>query len=447
MAISQYEFWYDRQQVRMLEQLVRAFSGFSYQPGSIGGATPQNLLVPCRIASMNRVVNNLASNVSENTLLAVPLITVYQTGLRGRKEDLQNPSFVDNLQVFERKIGTNGRYGPERGNAYSVDRIMPLPFTMECEIDIWTSNLQQKYMLIEQMLPIMYPQFEIQNSDNALDWTAVTICIVDDDFSFSSRTIPIGTSDEIDVMSIKVHIPIWLSAPAKVKRLTRIEEVVANVNAGAIDPATGVLQSGERLHQSIITPGDRCLYVEGSTLTLLAAESATLDSDGSVPSWQTLITQYGLLRPTISQIKLFITDDIEGPFVSGTLQFSGTTNKLIWTIDTATLPANTLPAVDAVINPLVTFPGAGLPTVADGQRYMIMNDLGNSQAWGTLNAQSQDIIQYGSGTWTVAFDASAAPSQQYMVNSFTNRQLFWNGSVWAIALDGFYHPGYWNLIL
>lgn len=45
MTITPYEFFYDGQQRRFLEQIVRAFSGFSYQTGRQGGA-PQTLLVP-----------------------------------------------------------------------------------------------------------------------------------------------------------------------------------------------------------------------------------------------------------------------------------------------------------------------------------------------------------------------------------------------------------------
>ena len=449
MTISPYEFWYDEQQVRFLKQLVRGFSGFSYQGGSIAGAAPTTVMVPCQIASTNRMVSNIMSNLSENTLLTVPLITIYQTGLRGRREDLQNIDFIDHLQVTERNIRADGSYGPTRGNAYSVDRIMPLPFTMDVEVDIWTSNMQQKYMLVEQILPVIYPQFQIQNSDNALDWTAVTICLVDDDMSFTSRTIPVGTSDEIDVMTIKLKVPIWLSPPAKVKRIRRIEEVIATINQGEFVPGTTVLVDGGEMQRVIVTPNDACLGVSGAALTLLGAKTETMLPDGSLPSWLTLLTEYGVLNPTVSTMQLFINNDIEGASVTGTLQYSGSANVLTWTINAATLPANTVVAVNAVIDPLRTYPGTALPAVADGQRYLLLEDVGSSVAWGVLSAKTNDIIQYSvsTGRWTVSFASQTVNTTQYVLNSFTTRQLYWNGSTWTIAIDGIYEPGYWRVWL
>ena len=46
------------------------------------------------------------------------------------------------------------------GNAYNVERIMPLPFNMELQVDIWTSNQKQKYQLSEQILLAMWPEFQ-----------------------------------------------------------------------------------------------------------------------------------------------------------------------------------------------------------------------------------------------------------------------------------------------
>lgn len=450
MAISQYDFIYSAQLVRFLEQIVRAFSGFSYQTGTVAGQPPQTVLVPCRIASSNRMVANLLSNLSENTLLSVPLITVYQTGLRGRREDLQNPIYVDTRQAFERNIRPDGSYGPDRGNAYTVDRLMPLPFSMDVQVDIWTSNLQQKYMLIEQILPAIYPQFEIQNSSNALDWTAVTLCMVDDDFTFSSRTIPVGTNDEIDVMTIQLKLPIWLSAPAKVKRISRIEQVVANVSQGELDPAIDALTIEAPLGQIIVTPKDACIAVNGATITLLTAKYGTLTTNGDLPSWSNLIDRYGTLLPTQSKIKLFIDGSIAGGFVTGVLQYGAESNQLLWTVDAVTLPVNTLSPIDGVVDPLRSFPGDGLTPAIDGQRYLLINDIGtmaSTVAWGTLAAYTNDIIEYAAGAnaWIVSFAAATATPGQYVLNQFTGRQLRWTGSMWTMSIDGSYGPGYWRL--
>ena len=444
--ITQYEYFYDGQQRRFLEQLVRAFSGFSYQTGMQGGA-PQTLLVPCHLAQTNRMVAYITKNGSENSLNAVPMITVFQTGLRGRKADLQNPAFVDHRQVFERNID-DGKYGPNRGNAYSVDRLMPMPFEMDIQVDIWTSNLDQKYQLSEQILVVIYPQFEIQNSDNALDWSALTICFVEDDISFSSRSIPIGTTDEIDIMTIRLRVPIWLTPPAMIRKISRIEEIITNIGQEVFD-VYGDPEIGQLYQQEIVTPGDANIAVDGNLITLLGDKAGLTLPDGSLPSWPEFLNQYGIFRPNVSVLRLMLTDDIEGPYVSGTLQAGDAPNVLIWTIDPNTLPSNTLLPVDAVIDPLRTSPLNGLPTPSDGTRYLLINDIGPSVAWGTLRAYTNDIIQYN-GTmsqWQVAFSSRTTIAIQYVVNLYTNRQLRWTGKEWLMSIDSLYLPGYWRLAL
>jgi hypothetical protein len=444
-SISRYEFFYDGQQRRFLEQLVRAFSGFSYQTGMRNGQAPQTLLVPCHLAQTNRMVAYIQKNASENTLNAVPMITVFQTGLRGRKTDLQNPTFVDNLQVFERNV-SDGQYGANRGNAYSVDRLMPLPFEMDIQVDIWTSNLEQKYMLAEQILVVIYPQFEIQNSENALDWSAVTICFVEDDISFSSRSLPIGTTDEIDIMTIRLRVPFWLTPPAMIRKLGRIEQVVANVGQEVFD-AYGEPLISNLFDQVIVTPGDCSVVVDGNVITLLADKTSSTLPDGNLPSWQNLLTLYGTFEAGVSELRLMLTDNIEGPFVSGTLQPGDAVNTLIWTINLDTLPTNTLAAVDAVIDPLRTSPGLGLATAITGTRYLLVNDISPCVAWGSLTAYINDIIVYNGTTWVVVFDSRNTIAIQYVLNLYTTRQLRWTGREWLMSIDSMYGPGFWRLAL
>ncbi len=444
-SITPYEFFYDSQQRRFLEQIVRAFSGFSYQTGMVNGQAPQTVLVPCTMAYTNRQVANIAANNTENILNVVPHIVIYQTGLRGRRDDLQNRTFIDHRQVFERDI-SDGKYGPNRGNAYSVDRLMPLPFNMDLQVDVWTSNLEQKYQLIEQILIAMYPDFQLQNSDNALDWTANTICFIDDDIVFSSKPIPVGTTEDIDVFSLKLRIPIYLTPPAKIKRISRIEEVIANVG-DLTTSQNGSEEIGAIYQQVIVTPGDHFIRVDGNVITLLGSKASDILSDGSIPSWSDLFTLYGIFYPGTSELRLLLTSDPNGPFVSGTIVFGSAQNELIWTLNQDTLPSNTLSPVDAVINPLSTFPGHQLPSPSIGTRYLLIEDIGNSVAWGNINAFTSDIIEYNGTQWQVSFNSSANPLQQYVLNLYTGRQLLWNGVDWLMSIDTFYGPGFWRLAL
>jgi len=445
--IQALDYFYDKQQYRFLEQIVRAFSGFQYQTGSIAGSPPQLRVVPCRMASTNRLVANILRNQSENTLLAPPMITIWQTGLAGNPDMLQNRAHVDTRQVTERAIDPNtGEYTSARGQSYTVERIMPIPFNMTVQVDLWTSTLDQKYQLEEQILTIMFPNFDIQNSDNALDWTALTTVHVDD-ISHSSRSIPIGTDNEIDIMTMTLKVPFWLSPPAKIRQQTIIEQIVTNI--GDTSPLPGVIadqQTGNRLARNVTTPGDRHIKVENGVVYLLGSKGQEHDENGDPYDWKPFLDLYGFLRPAMSQLWLKKTADIEGPSVIGTLQFdSNDTTKLLWQIDPDTLPTNTLSPVDAVIDPMRSYPGdGGLLTPVSGRRYLILGDIGPSSAWPGLSARYGDIIEFISGAWMVSFTAVGSGTQ-YVLNLNSNSQLRWTGDDWVLAIDGSYGPGFWRL--
>jgi hypothetical protein len=169
-----------------------------------------------------------------------------------------------------------------------------------------------------------------------------------------------------------------------------------------------------------------------------------------------VVGQYGVLRPGISYIKL---EQEDGTDVIGTVAFDPTDDRfLLFTIDPDTVPANTLEAVDAVIDPLRSGPGAGLAAAAVGQRYLFTEatgtfDDGNAEAWaGTggqpLVANANDIVEYDGSRWQISFDSTSSPDNiQYVTNVTTEIQYRWTGSAWIKSYQGLYPGGTWSLVL
>jgi hypothetical protein len=445
------DYFYDAQIYRFLEQIVRAYSGFKYMTGSRAGLPPVEQVVPVRMAPTDRLVASIMKNLSDNTLFAAPLIAVYITGVSGRRDDLQNPAHVDTRQVVERAIDpVSGEYEHGRGKSYTVKRLMALPMTMTVNVDVWTTNLNQKLQLLEQITIATYPDFDIQNSNNALDWTALTRVQVRDDITFTSRAIPIGTADEIDIMTFTLDIPFWLSPPAIITQQMLIEQIVTDVSEEK--PTPGIVTDsghyGDPMWQQVTTPGNYRVNVSGNEITLINDAGEPFDDQGYPNSWERLINQYGVLRPAES--KLILKNEIEEPLgIVGTLQPDPTRpNVLFWQIDPDTLPVNTLQPIDGVVDPHKSFPGGGLPQPVPGQRYLIVSDIGTSQVWGVLNAKYGDIIEYSTLGWNVAFNAALnTSSTQYVLNLAKGAQMKWTGEDWTMAIDGEYPPGLWRLNL
>ena len=94
--------------------------------------------------------------------------------------------------------------------------------------EIWTSNTDQKLQLLEQILVLFNPSLEIQTTDNYVDWTSISVVDLSS-INFSSRTIPQGTESDIDICTLDFQTPIWISPPAKVKKMGIIKNIIMNV--------------------------------------------------------------------------------------------------------------------------------------------------------------------------------------------------------------------------
>ena len=144
---------------------------------------------------------------------------------------LTDPTFVSKVHIRERRFtdaGGTRDYENTQGGNYTVERLMPTPFKMTMKADIWTSNTDQKLQLLEQILVLFNPSLDLQTTDNYLDWTSLSTLYLTST-NFSSRTIPAGADSEIDVCTLDFEIPIYITPPAKVKKLGIVQAVISNV--------------------------------------------------------------------------------------------------------------------------------------------------------------------------------------------------------------------------
>ena len=456
------QFFYDNQIRRFLIQFAKIFSSWQVTKGKDPAGNEILVRVPIMYGDSSRQASTIIANNSASNLPSAPLITYYISALEYDQSRTQDPTFIDKMQVRQRSYNSETQqYEQVQGQAFTVERLMPVPYTLRINVDFWTTNYQQKLELIEQLGTLFNPSLEIQSTDNFIDWTSLSV-VYQDGITFTSRSIPQGTGNPIDVLSWKFYMPIWLSNAAKLKKMGVIEKVIASIFKGQ---ALEDIQDDDLLlgTRQKITPYGYKLLLIANRLQLLPADEAFYPSNESLeyPTppdtslyWTSLLNVYGTLRPGISQIWLqnpFMDTEIVGTIVPDPLD----DRLLIYDIDPDTLPQNTLDPVDSVINPLVTGPNAGLPGPINGRRYLIVEDIGSpgntTIAWGALIANANDIVEFDatSGEWFVSFDSQSATTVEYVTNLTTNLQYRFDyiNNVWMKSYEGWYAQGDYSIVI
>ena len=473
------QFFYDKQIRRYLVQIIRVFSNFTVKYAD--GTLQQ---IPVMYGDPDKQAASVMRGNSENVVQTVPRIAVHITDLAMDRSRLGDSSYVSKVHIRERDI-IDGAYTAGQGKNYTVERLMPTPFKLTVKVDIWSANTEQKLQILEQILVLFNPSLEIQSTDNYIDWTSLSVLELTT-MSWSSRSVPVGTNDAIDIATLTLEAPIWISPPVKVKKLGVITNIITSIYQGestgtagyieglGVDQNVGAVTLGDILStQSTTIGGDFGVLVLGQEVQILnPGESSVLSTSvfdtpeklGTPGSWYGLLDQYpGKYNAGAAHI--FLTQstgtEIAGAFAINELDPSRLTisewsNKPVETLlapfkingerQLNTLSAGTF---DRVIDPLTFNPG----TVQPGTRYLLVEDIGNdvnngpSTVWGNLIAKANDIIEWDGADWQVIFD-SQEPNQLYrQKNIYTGIQYTWNGIQWSRSFEGEYKAGSWRIVL
>jgi hypothetical protein len=455
------DYYYSAQIRRFLIQFGKIFSSWSVTKGNDPAGNLILMRVPVMYGDQSRQAAAAIANNSSSNLPSAPLITFYVSGLEYDQKRTQEPFFVEKLQLRQRAYDQDSQdYQTTQGQAYTVERMMPVPYMLRITVDIWTTNTQQKHELIEQLGVLFNPSIEIQSTDNYIDWTSLTV-VQQDSLNYTSRSIPQGTGNPIDILTWKFSMPIWISAPIKLKKMGVIHKIIASIHEGSTidDIQDDDILLGTR--QKITAYGYKVLLL-GNSLQILPSNQPfnPSNSELDVPEspntsvyWSSVLNVYGAVKPGISQIWLqnpYMDTDIVGTIVLDPLD----DRLLIYNIDPDTLPQNTLAPVDSVINPLLTGPNAGQPDAINGKRYLIVESIGaednSTPAWGTLIANANDIIEYdaASNQWFVAFDSNNnIDNIEFVTNINTGIQYRFAEGVWMKSVDGWYSDGSWSVVI
>jgi len=457
-------FFYSGQIRRFLQQFIRILSNFQVQMGDDDEGNRVLQRVPVFYGDSSRQASQILRGNSENALNSLPSMAVYISAMRYDVNRIQEPNFVSKMNIRTRAVDPDtGEYTNQQGDAYTVERLMPVPYTLTLKADIWTANTEQKLMLIEQLGTIFSPALEIQSTDNYVDWTSLSYIKLTD-ISWTSRTVPAGAEENIDVASLTFDLPIWLSPPAKVKKLGVIQKITASIfdSEGALlDDLFGNVKDAAASAQ-IFTFMNYGVIYQGNILKLVKLNDVVdsnlefIDTEKSHHPWFGVIDQYGRLNNGISQIRLMQSNGSE---IIGTVAYHPTDETLLlYSPFPDTFPTNTLQPITAIINPQNVKVDSDLLNPARGTRFLILHDIGNEDdnegapiwnrdSYPRLIARANDIIEFNGDFWSSVFKSIDHQSTEYLTNLKTNIQYKWENGSWSKSIEGKYGPAEWRLQL
>lgn len=448
------QFFYDGQLRRYLVQFIRAVSNFDVEFGRNRAGVKTLQRVPVYYGDASRQAATILRGNSENIMNAVPAMSAYISGFTYDQSRLQDPSFISTINLRKRKYDPDtGLYSSQQGDSYSIERLMPVPYKLTVKLDIWTSNTEQKMQLIEQIAVLFNPSLEIQSTDNYIDWTSLTYIQLTD-VLWTSRTVPAGAEESIDIATMTFEIPIWVTSPAKVKQLGVIQRIIKNIynEQGEFDESQIFTSS---VSQQIFSPIDYGVFYSGNQLHLVKQNEILVDGNlnkiNPPDTWRAVIEIYGTLKTGNTTIRLALPT---GDELIGYITYHPSDSTiLLYEPDMDTMPVNTHEAVNAIINPLNVKVDAALLTPSAGTRYLITEDIGSeenlygSTVWGLTLAKANDIIEYNGTTWNVVFDSTNETGTAYVLNTNTNVQYRFDGTDWVKSVEGLYRGGEWSIAI
>jgi hypothetical protein len=446
---------------------MRVFIGFQYKAGDGTLST-----VPVLYGDMTRQVAAIIKENSENKMPAVPRIACYISGLEMATDRLSDPTFVSKVHIRERRYtdaGGTRDYQNVQGGNYTVERLMPTPYKLTMKADLWTSNTDQKLQLFEQIAVLFTPSLELQTTDNYIDWTSLSTMYLTST-NFTSRSIPAGAESEIDICTMEFEMPVWISPPAKVKKLGIVQSVISNVftESGDIVGLDDLVFNRSVGGFGTTTNNYRVLLFKSNTgnlsdhqydLTLVnpvhAVLAAGLDqkeyAGGEPVEWQAILELQGGYTPG-SEIYFKKSDGAEilGTFVVNPLDAT----VLTVTLDADTYPGNTditgltetRGTVDAIIdpykyNPLEVYGShAGIPV---GLRFLMLDAVNNSAnrdgfiEYPSNPADSTSVPYRGPQAWREPSNSDSSWENQDGTDPViaANSIIEWTGGQWSTIWD------------
>ncbi len=207
MAITSY--YYNKQINKYILQFANIFAGICVKTGKNANGQTTDINVPIVYSSKDRTVASIGSSNTQNKLHTLPIMSCYLTGIelapdrRKGVNVLDRRSFMPQGGVFPNDVSV-------------IYRLMPIPYNFSFDLNIFTSNTDQAWQILEQLTMLFDPTLELQTSDKPMDWTKINS--IELTGLQSEENIPSGTEKRMIIWTLSFIVSAWISAPADIKQ-------------------------------------------------------------------------------------------------------------------------------------------------------------------------------------------------------------------------------------
>ncbi len=215
------EFYYDNQIKKYLLQFNAIFQDMKVMVGANATRQARTIPVPIIVGSMDRVAAAAATGHTQNKHVRLPMMS-------------SNISSFEIARDRFKGIGIESRnvYVPLGGSlpddAQVVRQRMAIPYRLTVDLMIYTSNKDQQFQIMEQIMMLFDPSLQIQTSDAHLDPGRITTVEL---VSISSEdNFPPGVESRNSMITFTFTVDAYIQVPATVKQ-DYVKRVIARVSA------------------------------------------------------------------------------------------------------------------------------------------------------------------------------------------------------------------------
>lgn len=201
-------YYSHKQLKKWIITFANVFAGLQVHSGKDGCGEISVIDVPITYASKDRVVTMLGSSGTQNKQHSLPMMCCYLTNLELAPERRHGVNMLDRRTYVEQG-------GVVPADIKSARRIMPIPYNALFELNIYASNTDQMFQMLEQIFIIFDPDIQVQKSDAPFDWIKTTK--IELTGISNEENVPLGSERRVITWNLSFEMPIWLTPPMEIR--------------------------------------------------------------------------------------------------------------------------------------------------------------------------------------------------------------------------------------